>query len=115
MTVHTVTTEMMRITPLDINLDKWGVDKLFQTSDELIIRYLKFYFEDKEKFNINNKNQLWRIMFLEKYYSLALCHKQMYVRFLFCSYLKITYMYILKTTIKFLKNPQSTPFLPLHL
>ena len=46
MTVHIVTPVMMRIMPLTINLDKWGVNKLFQTSDEVIIRELKVYVDD---------------------------------------------------------------------
>ena len=39
-------------------LDEWGVEKLFQNSDEVIIRELKFYIEDWEKLNINNNSQL---------------------------------------------------------
>ena len=46
MTVQIVTPGMMRIMPLTINLDKWGVNKLFQTSDEVIIRELKVYVDD---------------------------------------------------------------------
>ena len=53
-------------------LDQWGVEKLFQNSEEAIIRELKFYIEDWEKLNINNKNQLSCTMFFEKYGSLAL-------------------------------------------
>ena len=39
----------------DFLLDKWGIEKLFQTSDEVITRELKFYFEGQEKLNTRNK------------------------------------------------------------
>ena len=45
---------------------------MFQNSDEVLIRELKFYIEDWGKFNINNKNQLSCTMFFEKYGSLDL-------------------------------------------
>ena len=43
---------------------------MFHNSDEVIIRELKFYIEDREKLNIKNKSQLLCTMFLEKYGSL---------------------------------------------
>ena len=56
----------------DYQLDQWGVEKLFQNSDELITRELKMYIEDWGKFNIKNKGQLLHTMFLAKYGSLVL-------------------------------------------
>ena len=53
-------------------LYQWGVEKLFQNSDEVIIRELKFYIEDWVKLNINNNSQLSCTTFLSKYGSLAL-------------------------------------------
>ena len=48
-------------------LYQWGVDKLFQNSDEAITRELKLYIEDWVKLNINNKSQLSCTMLLVKY------------------------------------------------
>ena len=70
MTVHTVTIGMARIMTMTINLYKWGVQKLFQTSYEVIIRELKIYVEDMGKLNIKRKIQLLRTMFLENHGSL---------------------------------------------
>ena len=72
MTVHTVTIGMARIMTMTINLYKWGVQKLFQTSYEVIIRELKIYVEDMGKLNIKRRIQLLRTMFLENHGSLDL-------------------------------------------
>ena len=48
MIVHTVTPVMMTIVILTINLDKRGIEKLFQTSKEVIIMGLRVYTEDWE-------------------------------------------------------------------
>ena len=56
----------------DCQLYQWGVEKLFQNSDEAITRYLKLYIKDREKMNIKNKSQLSCTMFLTKYDSLVL-------------------------------------------
>ena len=42
----------------DYQLDQWGVEKLFQNSDEAITRELKLYIEEWEKSNIKNKRQV---------------------------------------------------------
>ena len=49
---------------------QWGVEKMFQHSDEVIIRELKVHVEDRGEFNIKNKSQLSRTMFIAKYGSL---------------------------------------------
>ena len=56
----------------DNQLDKWGVERLFQSSEEVITIKLKVYIEDREKSNTKNKIQLLRTMFMEKYGRLAL-------------------------------------------
>ena len=63
-------------------LDQWGVEKLFHNSDEVIIRELKFYIEDREKLNINNKTQLSCTMSLTKYSSLVLYYEYLEKRFI---------------------------------
>ena len=45
---------------------------MFQNSDEVLIRELKFYIDDWGNLNINNKSQLSCTMFFEKCGSLAL-------------------------------------------
>ena len=55
----------------DYQLDQWGIEKLFQSSDEVIIRELKLFVEDREM-DIKNKIQLSRTMFFAKYVRLAL-------------------------------------------
>ena len=42
----------------DYKLDQWGVEKLFQNSDEAITTELKFYIEYWEKLNTKNKSQV---------------------------------------------------------
>ena len=54
----------------DYQLDQWDVDKLFQNSDEVIIRELKVYIEHWGTLHINDKRQLLCTMFLAKYVSL---------------------------------------------
>ena len=49
----------------DYQLDQWGVEKLFQNSDEAITRELKLYIEEWVKFNINNNSQVSKAVFLE--------------------------------------------------
>ena len=61
---------------------QWGVEKLFQNSDEVIIRELKLYVEDREKLNIKNKSQLSRTLFMEKYGSLDLYDEDLVKMFL---------------------------------
>ena len=61
----------------DYQLYQWGVEKLFQDSDEAIIRELKFYIEDWGKLNIKNKSQLLCAMFIEKYGILDLYDEDM--------------------------------------
>ena len=56
----------------DYELDQWGDERLFQTSDEVIIRKLKINVKYRGKLNIKNKSQLSRTMFLGKYGSLDL-------------------------------------------
>ena len=56
----------------DYQLDQWGVEKLFQNSDEAITRALKFYIEEWGKKHIKNKSQVTKAMFLAKYISLDL-------------------------------------------
>ena len=51
---------------------QWGVEKLFQNSYEAINRELKFYIEYWGNFNIKNKSQLSKAVFLAKYISLDL-------------------------------------------
>ena len=51
-------------------LDQLVVEKLFQNSDEVIIRELKLYIEYWGKLNIKNKSQLSSTMFLARYGSL---------------------------------------------
>ena len=46
MAVHTVTTGKIRIMIFTINLDKWGVENLFQNDEEVMIRELKVYIKD---------------------------------------------------------------------
>ena len=48
----------------EYELYQWGDEKLFQTSDEVIIRELKIYVKYRGKLNINNKSQLSRTMFI---------------------------------------------------
>ena len=62
MTVQKFTPGMTMVVTLTINLDKWGFEKLFQTSDKVIIRELKIYVEYWEILNIKNKIQLSRTM-----------------------------------------------------
>ena len=57
---------------LNYQLDQWGVDKLFQNSDKVIIRELNLYIEDRKKLNIMNNSQLSSTTFLAKYGSLDL-------------------------------------------
>ena len=54
----------------EYQLDQWGVERILQNSDEVIIRELKLYIEDWEKLHINNNSQLLCTMFLKKYGSL---------------------------------------------
>ena len=56
----------------DYQLYQWGVDKLFQNSDEAITRELKFYIKGWEKLHIKSKSQVPKAMFLAKYGSLDL-------------------------------------------
>ena len=63
-------------------LYQWGVEKLFQNSDEAITRELKLYIEEWEKSNIKNKSQLSKSMFLAKYVSLALYDEDPKKRFI---------------------------------
>ena len=55
---------------------------MFQNSDELIIRELKFYIEDWERLNIKNKSQLLRTIFLATYVSMALYDEDTKKRFI---------------------------------
>ena len=66
----------------DYQLDQWGVEKLFQNSDEAITRELKFYIEEWGKSNINNKSQVSKAMFLAKYGSLAIYDEDLKKRFI---------------------------------
>ena len=66
----------------DYQLYQWGVYKLFQNSDEALIRELKLYIEDKEKFNIKNKSQLSYTMFLAKYDILDIYDEDLEKRFI---------------------------------
>ena len=53
-------------------LDQWGVEKLFQNSDEAITTELKLYIEYWEKLNTKNKSQVSKYIFLARYGSLDL-------------------------------------------
>ena len=61
----------------DYQLDQWGVEKLFQNSDEAIIRELKLYIGYWGKLNIKNKSQLSKAIFLTKYGSLSLYYEDL--------------------------------------
>ena len=42
----------------DYQLDQWGVEKLFQNSDEAITIELKLYIEEQGKIHIKNNSQV---------------------------------------------------------
>ena len=71
-TAHTVTLWNDEYHVFDYQLDQWGVENLFQNSDEAITRELKFYIEDWEKLHIKSKSQVSKAMFIAKYGSLDL-------------------------------------------
>ena len=54
----------------DYQVYQWGVEKLFQNSDQSIIRELKLYNKEWRKSNIKNNSQVSKDMFLAKYGSL---------------------------------------------
>ena len=63
-------------------LYQWGVEKLFQNSDEEITRELKMYIEYRETLHIKSKIQVSKAMFIAKYGSLDLYDEYLKERFI---------------------------------